>query len=387
MMSDSAPHHALPGFRVLIAGGGVAALEAAFALRDLAPEHVSCTMLAPTSEFTVRAQTIAEPFNHGTAERYSLAQLAQAAGAELTLGSLAGVDATRRIARTRDGSEITYDALLIATGAIATARYEHTTAVDDTRMDALLHGLVQDVEEGYLRRVAIVVPAPPPWPLPAYELALMTAERAWDMQTELTVTLLTPERRPLESFGESVSDALAQLLRERRIELVTSAHCEVPSSKTVLIHPSGRVVEADRIIALPQLSGPQINGLPCDGGGFIPVDQFGRVPGVERVWAAGDVTDSSIKQGGMAAGAADVVAHGIAQLAGVHVDVRPYVPLLQGVLLTGGRPRYLRAWPARSPADAESIWTELEPDAAPPKVSARYLTPALEQVRAEATNA
>ncbi len=386
-MSDSAAQPTLSSFRVLIAGGGVAALETAFALQDLAPDRVSCTLLAPSSEFTVRAQTIAEPFSRGIAERYPLAELAAAAGAELTVGSLTGVDTTRRVARTDDGSEIAYDALLIATGAIANPRYEHTTTVDDAHMDALLHGLVQDVEQGYLRRLAIVIPVPPPWPLPAYELALMTSERAWDMQTELTVTLLTPERRPLEAFGEAVSDALGTLLRERHIEVVTSAHCEVPSSKTVRVHPSGRIVEADRIVALPQLRGPQIDGLPCDGGGFIPVDRFGRVPGVECVWAAGDVTDSSIKQGGLAAGLADVAAHGIARLAGARVEVQPYIPVLQGVLMTGGTPRYLRARPAWSTAEAESIWTELDPGMAPPKVSAHYLMPQLEQIRAHTANA
>jgi sulfide:quinone oxidoreductase len=387
MMSDCAAHHALPRFRVLIAGGGVAALETAFALQDLAPDRVSCTMLAPSSEFTVRAQTIAEPFSRGIAERYSLAELAGAAGAELIVGSLAGVDAARRVARTEDGSEIAYDALLIATGAIASARYEHTTTVDDVDMDALLRGLVQDVEQGYLRRLAIVVPTPPPWPLPAYELALMASERAWDMQTELTVTLLTPERRPLEAFGEAVSDGLGQLLRERHIDLVTSAHCEVPSSTKVQVHPSGRTVETDRIVALPQLRGPQINGLPCDGGGFIPVDRYGRVPGAERVWAAGDVTDSSIKQGGMAAGVADVAAHRIAHLAGARVEVQPYIPVLQGVLLTGGTPRYLRARPAWSTGDGESIWTELDPEMAPPKVSAHYLMSQLEQIKAQTASA
>ena len=43
-----------------------------------------------------------------------------------------------------------------------------------------LHGLVQDIEEGYVRSVAFVVPAGVSWSLPLYELALMTARRAWE---------------------------------------------------------------------------------------------------------------------------------------------------------------------------------------------------------------
>ena len=86
-------------------------------------------------------------------------------------------------------------------------------------MDELLHGLVQDIEEGYTRRLAIIIPGPMPWPFPADELALMASERAWDMQTELDVTLLTPERSPLEASGAQASQAVSELLSERRIEV------------------------------------------------------------------------------------------------------------------------------------------------------------------------
>ena len=42
-------------------------------------------------------------------------------------------------------------------------------------------GLLADLEEGYAKRVAFVVPEGAGWPLPAYELALMTAWDARDM--------------------------------------------------------------------------------------------------------------------------------------------------------------------------------------------------------------
>ncbi|HEY3772958.1 MAG TPA: hypothetical protein VGL69_08200 [Solirubrobacteraceae bacterium] len=89
----------------------------------------------------------------------------------------------------------------------------------------------------------------------------------------------------------------------------------------------------------------------------------------------------------MAAGVADIAAHGIAQLAGARVEVQPYVPVLQGVLMTGGTPRYLRARPAWSTADGESIWTELDSGMAPPKVAAHYLVPQLERIRTQTASA
>ena len=86
-----------------------------------------------------------------------------------------------------------------------------------------LHGIVQDVEGGYLRSLAFVVPPGATWPLP---------------------------------------------------------------------------LDAERVVTLPVLEGPAIEGLPCDAHGFLVTDPHGRaVPGV---FAAGDVTNFELKQGSLA---------------------------------------------------------------------------------------
>jgi hypothetical protein len=85
-------------------------------------------------------------------------------------------------------------------------------------------------------------------------------------------------------FGPAASQTMSKLLADRQIEVVTSAYCEVPRSGLVVVHPGGRTVAADRVVAFPQLVGPQVSGLPSDGGGFIPVDAYGRVRDVNRVW-------------------------------------------------------------------------------------------------------
>jgi sulfide:quinone oxidoreductase len=338
---------------------------------------VDVAILSPGDEFVYRPLSIGEPFSATHSERYPLGPLVAAAGAELIHDGLESVDANAQTLHTRTGASLSYDALLVASGAAIQPVSEHATNVDDAHMDELLHGLVQDIEGGYLHRLAIIIPAPMPWPFPAYELALMASERAWDTQTQLDITLLTPERMPLELFGDHASREVAKLLAERRIEVVTSAHCEIPHSQLVVVHPGGRSVEADRIVAFPQLVGPDITGLPSDGGGFIPVDEFGRVRGVERVWAAGDGTDQPLKLGGVAAQLADTSAESIAALAGVGRDVRPFSPFVEGVLMTGGTARYLRATPPGPTSDGESVFTELARGAMPPKIAARYLGPQL----------
>ena len=73
----------------------------------------------------------------------------------------------------------------------------------------------------------------------------------------------------------------------------------------------------DLVVALPHLRGPELPGLPEESGGFVPVDAYGRVRGVDRVWAVGDMTTRPLRQGGLAAQQADVAAADIAaQIAG-----------------------------------------------------------------------
>jgi len=114
--------------RVLIAGGGVAGLEAALALRALAEERVSVELLAPETDFTYRPLAVAEPFRVGEVRRFPLEPLVHAAGAELRRGALASVDPARRVVTTREGEDLSYDVLLLALGARPRQRLEHALA-------------------------------------------------------------------------------------------------------------------------------------------------------------------------------------------------------------------------------------------------------------------
>ena len=165
---------------MLIAGGGVAGLEAAFALQQFAGDRVRVRVISVGSDFDYRPLSVGEPFNRSHMTRFDLEPLVHAAGAELVADALVSVEPKTRCVHLASGSELHYDALLVATGAYLDPIFPHATTVDPQRMDELLHGLVQDIEEGYLHRLAVVIPAPPPWPLPAYEIALMASERAWD---------------------------------------------------------------------------------------------------------------------------------------------------------------------------------------------------------------
>jgi len=362
---------------VVVAGGGVAGLEACLALRELAGDRINLTMLSPSPEFVYRPMTVREPFAFARALRFPLAEIAADVGAALVPDALSSVDVAGRVAHTAAGAELRYDALVIGLGAQIRARYEHAVTVDDSRLDEQLHGLIQDVEEGYVSRLAFVLPAPLAWPLPAYELALMTARRADDMNIELSITILTPEESPLAVFGDAASRALAQLLADVRIDVITSADCEIPRTGLIEITPGHRRLEVDRVVALPQLYGRLVPGLPQDADGFIAVDEHCQVRGIERVYAAGDATDFAVKFGGIAAQQADTAAHAIAALAGASVAPQPFAPVIQAVLLTGDAPLSFTAH-LTGGAGLGSEVVQGRQVARTPKIAAKYLAPYLE---------
>ena len=155
-----------------------------------------------------------------------LAEIARDLNIELRQDEFKWLDADEQMVHTLGVERIEYDALLLAMGAKTWPAFRHAITLDDSRLDDQLHGLIQDLEAGYLHSLAFVAPSRMPWPLPIYELALMTAQRAYDMNVDVSITLVTPEDAPLAVFGGKVSEKLQQVLEANGILTLTSAHCE-----------------------------------------------------------------------------------------------------------------------------------------------------------------
>ena len=367
--------------RVVIAGGGVAALEAALTLQGLGEDRFEVELLAPEPHFWYRPLAVAEPFELGEPHRFELGELAARAGATHLLGALASVDVSRHEALTAAGAALPYDALLLAFGALPGPSVHGALTFRGPADTDAVRGLLADAAAGSVRRVAFAVPRGAVWSVPAYELALLT--RSWLQARDLPdvgVALVTPEDEPLQVFGRRASVVVTGLLADRGIELRTRAYPSNFREGQLLLVPDG-VVDADRVVALPSLHVPPLDGVPQERDGFVPVDTHGRVAGLADVYAAGDLTTFPVKQGGIAAQQADAAAEAIAAVAGVDHVPRPFRPVLRGLLLTGGEPRYLRSEIAR-PGDAFQVDTE--PLWWPPaKIAGRRLAPFLAEVMGE----
>jgi len=372
LTSDSSTAH-----RVLIAGGGVAGLEALLALRQLAGDRVALTLLAPERQFTYRPMAVGVPFGRGHMQRHDLADVARATAAEFVRGELAEVDVPARSAVLTDGRRIEYDALLVAVGAGAEPAFSRVRTWTPELDREVFGGLLADLEEGYAKRIAFVVPRDVAWPLPAYELALMTAWDARDMgQDDVEVTVYTPEQAPLEIFGTEASAGLLEDLEEAgvRVEAGVVVEEDPDAPARLLAGAGGPPLGTQRVIALPRAVARGVGGLVADERGFIRTDEHGRAESAPGVWAAGDAIAFPIKQGGLAAQQADAAAEAIAAEAGADIAPQPFHPVLRGVLLTGRGRRWIRRdleGSEEGETQRHALWWP------PTKIAGRYLAPYL----------
>jgi sulfide:quinone oxidoreductase len=339
---------------IVIAGGGIAGLEALVALRDHLGSEVRIELIEAATDLVERQRAVEQPFTGGTPRRFDLVRIAADHDAHLRPDRLASVDAEAGQVRTVRGDTLDYDALLVAVGAKPDVAVPGALTFSGPRDVAAYAQLLADIDAGRVSRVAFALPTAATWALPLYELALMTAEHVGASgRRDVGLVIVTPEHRPLEAFGERIASHIWTLLAERAIAVRSDA-APLRAGPGGLLVAHGTPVQAERIVALPRLGGPWIGGLPHDEEGFLPTDRHGAVDGIEAVWAAGDGTSFPIKQGGLAAQQARAAAVAIAATLGADVVAEPFQPVLRGLLLDPRGQRFLDA--TRGDMPATPLW-------------------------------
>ena len=358
---------------MLVAGGGVAALEACLFLRAYVnDDDVAIDLLTPAQVFSYRPLSVLEAF--GGAQTWSMRLERFAADQDVTLvhDALAAVDGAKPEIVTTSGVRCPYDLLLVAIGARPTPHLPGAVTFQGSADTPAVRQVLEDAADRLRPRIAFAVGPGASWPLPLYELALLTATELRARGARCEITLVTPEASPLELFGPRASAVVTKLLAERGVTVVLDA--EPLSAEPGSLHlVDGRSIGADRVVALPRAAGRFIEGLPHDSEGFIPVDPHGRVDGVDGVYAAGDITTFPFKQGGLATQQADAAAEAILADLGLPIEPRPFSPVLQGVLYSGGDPTYMsthigdEAGRASTPRSYSLWWP-------PSKIAGRFLS-------------
>jgi sulfide:quinone oxidoreductase len=318
---------------VVVAGAGIAGLEFAMALADIAGRRARITVVAPEGHFVLKPLVVREPFGGPGLERHQLRPVLERIGAEQVLDAVTRVDTERKTVTLRGARSLPYDVLAVCIGGLARPAYTAALTFWSTSAGMPVDDLLARADASPSKTLAIVIPPATTWPLPAYELALMLRRRAEQLQLEPKIVVLTPESTPLSIFGEDASAAVAGRLAARHVEVEPDV--QVGESGGELLRDDGSPVAAGAAIALPRIDGPSIPGLPSERDGFVPIDEHCRVIGCDDVYAAGDGTSFPIKQGGIASQQADAAAEHLAYTMGVRIEPQPFRPVLRGELLTG----------------------------------------------------
>ena len=368
------------GTRIVVVGGGFAGVETMLALRALAGDHVRLTLVSPDRVFAYRPAATLEAFDEGPPEHYDLREIADDLHATHLCARLEAVGATNKWVRLSSGGRLQYDSLVLAVGARARVGIPGALTFRGQNDVPRFRNLLVDVGSGSIKRLVFAVPAGASWPLPLYELALLSATYAGEHGLRTEVSVVTPEPTPLEMFGPEASQLVADLLSERRVRFIGNAVVgQVRRDGTVTLQ-FDPPIKADRVVAAPELQGVPISGIPGNWWGFVPTDAVGRVEGLKDVYAAGDVTTFPIKHGSLATQQADRIALTISAQLGIAARGTRGDRVLRARLLGGSRPLLLRTELDQfgRPRSAKLERRELDPASNGSKVFGRYLTPYLQ---------
>ena len=367
--------------RVVVAGGGVAALEACLALRAaLEADALAVDLLSPVARFELRPLSVLEPFDATPAWGMDLASFAEDQDLHVVRDGLSGVDVGARAVVTTSGGRLGFDHLLVATGAEPVRAVPGAVTFRGGRDADAVRALV-DRSATARSTLAFVAPKGRPGPCRS------TSWRSWRRRGR-DRTAGGPGAR---HHARAHAAARLRRARERR------RRAPPGGARGALRRRGGRGrgrrgrgraartgggCPPPRSSRCRACAAPVPPACPTTTEGFVPVDEHGRVAGCDRVFAAGDVTDFPLKQGGLAAQQADAAADAILAAVGYPIVPRPFRPVLRGVLYTDHDPAYLRApTPGADPEPQSfSLWWP------PSKVAGRHLSPYL-TIRAGAPRA
>lgn len=362
---------------VLIAGAGMAGIEAALALREFAADGAAVTVIEPNARFSIAATATGSAFGIAPSIDVPLLRVVARAGATLRRSRVVAVDGRRRLAMLAGGELVGFDTLVVAVGAHLMPHLPQALTfrghADVDELRELVECVLTRAGRGGQADLVVVIPARCGWPLAGYEIALMARELfiAAGHGDACRVAVVTAEDVPLAMFGPRAGGAAARTLRRVDVEIVTTSEVRA-FDWGQLVLGDGTSRPADRVVSLPVMRGPALAGLPTDADGFVRCDADGTVARAPNVRVVGDAGTFPVKRGAIACQQADSVAASIARALGIDVDELPF---------TSAMPQ--RAWdwgdgwllsdrgPTAAGSGEASRWWPV------PKMAGRFLAPFL----------
>ena len=320
--------------RVLVIGGGFAALETAFLLRMRHHDDVDIRLVSDRDQFLFRPNSIYVPFGADPDDLLvDLNKPLRRRQIEFERGRVTEVDPDRRLVTLDDGERFGYDKLVIATGADTNASEvpglaEHGATIWTTDSMLEVRRRFEQVRDraraGERQSVLFLVPPNNKCSGPLYEIVFMleTWLRRNDARDLVDITWSTYEHGFIQAFGPRLNDLVTEEFADRGIDgNLEEVATEVTADEVRYGDGSSR--RFDHLIAFPPyVSAVRYPGLDSDDRGFVTTDLGTRLAaGCDDVYVPGDAGDFPITQAFLAFLQADAVANHIdAELRGAEFD-------------------------------------------------------------------
>ncbi|MFM8774520.1 MAG: NAD(P)/FAD-dependent oxidoreductase, partial [Actinomycetota bacterium] len=291
-----------PRTKVVIIGAGFGGLDAAKVLRKSPDSDVVIVDRHPYQLFSPLLYQVAT----GALPEDDIAYPVRAAipGVDFVRGEVVRVDPEGHRIRLYDGTQISYDQLIIATGSVGTTfgipgvdehALQMKTIVEARAIKKRLLVTYEDVQEGRLSRDALKVVVVGGGPT-GVEVSGAVAELQSTMKREYpdiasraSVTLVEAGPRLLPSFTEkSSAHAKAEL---EQLGVIVKVDTMVDRMYATDVHlKSGEILPAGTVVWAAGVAAPEMWGqlAPTGPSRRLVVDEFLRLPGVPDVWVVGD---------------------------------------------------------------------------------------------------
>ena len=329
-------------YRVLIAGGGVAALEAMVALRTLAEDRVDIELLSPDRDFYYRPLAVTEPFG---------------AGRHAALRHPRACDGLRRTAPPRlarlglprqapgDHGPRGFASLRLSDPRHRRAPVHRRSGRTDLPRQRGLAGVLADSRRGTLRRRQDArLRRPERRDLAAAALRTRAADGDRNSQKRKSGwRSASSRRRKRRSVSSDTGvEVVAELLADKGIELVSECPCRAVRRGARSSRSRGPVGPTVQLL-FPVSAEIPIGGVPADGSGFVHRRRRTRQRPRRRLRSGRryELPDEARRAGRTAGRCRGLVDR--RESRSLRSSSRPSTLFLRGLLLTGRSRTYLRA--------------------------------------------
>jgi NADH dehydrogenase FAD-containing subunit len=310
--------------RIVILGGGFAGLETAFLLRHRLHDQVDVTLVSDRSKFLFRPNTIYIPFGLDPEElTIPLEEPARRQNLQFVHASVQGVDPEQREVTLESGRSLSYDRLVIATGAAMRPEEvpglgEHANTIwTPAQMQQLgieLRRIIDRAKGGARTRLLFLIPPNNKCAGPLYEMVFMidTHLRREGVRDRVALTWATSEASYIQAFGPRLHEVVTEEFAERGIEGHTGLVVEEVAPGEVRFRGNDTLGYDSLIAFPPYVAAVGYDGLRADDRGFLATAfRTRQVEGYPNVYAPGDAGDFPVKQAFLAFLQADAVAEHI----------------------------------------------------------------------------